>query len=334
MKSKILREAIDKDHKMLYLGRDTQGDTNSNFPDSKALVGLESFLDDLRKKYLVLSPQSGSVAICLNYLIEPRVVHPSLKEFIRGGVISTMCAWEAYIKNVLEEAFDLMIAECPGSERGCTFPGNLSKMKTKWLYCQQAAHQKIKPACKSWKDYRKHILKDMRPLLSKHKGIDFLFEKLFYPGQDKAQGSLSSCIAGHRLTYPYWTRDGEKVTLQINDPRLLHDILRLYYGVRCTFAHGCNERTVNKRSCLYKFPQSPDELPLAPVSKEHADHAKKVARELFCIYMDILDHGRDVDVEYRTLVNLNAFILCTSRSMTLAIKEVLDRDFGIVVWNS
>ena len=332
MKTKILEllEAIAKDHKMLYLKRDTQV---SNFPNSKALIGLESFLDDLHKKYLVLSPQSGSVANCLNYLTKPGVEHPSLKEFIHGGVISTMCAWEAYIKNVLEEAFDIMIAECLGSEQGCSFPGNLYKMKKKWPYCQQAAHQKIKPACKSWKDYRKHILKDMRPLLLKHKEIDFLFNELFYPGEDKAQRILSSSIAGHRLTYPYRTKDDEEVMLQINNPQLLHDILRLYYGVRCTFAHGCNERTVNKGSCLYKFPNSPDELPLATVGKEHAGRAKEVAQELFCIYMGIRDHGRNVDVDYRTLVNLNAFILCTSRSMTLAIKEVLHRDFGIVVWN-
>ena len=56
-------------------------------------------------------------------------------EFIRGGIIRVMAAWEAYVQDVLREAFDTVVEMCGD--------GSLVALTTQWPECHAVLHKAI-----------------------------------------------------------------------------------------------------------------------------------------------------------------------------------------------
>ena len=117
-------------------------------------------------------------------------------EYIRGGIVSTMAAWEAYVHDVLEEAFERVM------ELG---NNDLTTLKKRWPQCETVIQDafekktlgdhgdKKKPAKKlafdlmeknnPWKflleEERDHHLKQLQvPLFAGPNGIDKTFKKM------------------------------------------------------------------------------------------------------------------------------------------------------------
>jgi hypothetical protein len=316
---------------------------------SKAYMGFKAVMDSKRFSYRVLNPFFGPVAICLSCMKEPdTTVHPSLKEFLQNGVISTLSTWEAYVEDTLSEAFDIMVTEFSGTpleEWGNDSTDCCDQLMRRWKHCQTAINVRNNStkfdnqlrARNALVMHKNHVLKYMNPLLQGRRGINDSFRSLFAPKHSSNESKeLSSFMAGNMFVYTYVLKNGDSVKVRIEDPQLLHDILRLYYGIRCTFAHGHNDRTFEKpRGSLYNFPESPNELPFVGVvecSDPAAPRACEVAQEVFELFKEVQRCGKEVNIDYPTLVNLNRFFVRASHFLPLAIGHMLKRDLDLTLW--
>jgi hypothetical protein len=317
---------------------------------SKAYMGFKAVMDSKRFSYRVLNPFFGPVAICLSCMKQPdTTVHPALKEFLQNGVISTLSTWEAYVEDTLSEAFDIMMTEFSGApmeEWGNDSSDCCDQLMRKWKHCRTAiniGNNSINCPLRARNALINHdknrVLKRMRPLLQGSHGIDDSFRSLFAPKHSSSESNkLSSFMAGNAFTYSYVLQNGDAVKVRIEDPQLLHDILRLYYGIRCTFAHGCGNiyRTFeNPQGSLHKFPKSPNELPFVGVEECNnpaAPRACEVAQEVFELFKEVQRCGKEVNIDYPTLVNLNRFFVRASHFLPLAIGHMLKRDLDLTLW--
>ena len=107
--------------------------------------------------------------------------------------------------------------------------------------------------------------------------------------------------------------------VEIRDEKTLNDILRLYYGLRCVFAHGQHDKTFKRGGSLDKFP-------------EDLKITKEANTKLVQLYERVRDHGREAHVNYFILVNMNRFIFRIARLLFLAIAEWFYEKFEIVIW--
>ena len=104
----------------------------------KAYDGFKELLDELRRSYSMLNPKDG--------LCSPQGALSDHKdvamEFIRGGIIRVMAAWEAYVQDVLREAFDIVVEMC-GNVPGGLVPLGLASLTTKWPEYHAVLHKAI-----------------------------------------------------------------------------------------------------------------------------------------------------------------------------------------------
>jgi hypothetical protein len=314
----------------------------------KAYSAFYEVLVSIREKYKELNPKTGLV--CGTDKDGPLASSngpPSetVMEFLRGGIISTMAAWEAYVHDLLEEAFERVL------ELG---QGDLSLLKEKWHRCetviQDAFDKRVageygdkklpagkvafelmkKPA--PWedllKDERDHGLRQLQPVFGGPNGIDNIFERMFIRKEKKAgkedekEKSISQRVVnfgGVNYRFRHAPIPDGEVQVEIRDIKTLNHILRLYYGVRCVFAHGQRERTINEGGVLQKFPDA------LIVTKE-------ASVKLIDLYKRIKEHGRRAHVNYFILVNMNRFILNVARLLFKAIAQWFFESFHISMW--
>jgi len=72
----------------------------------------------IRSRYSCLSPEETL-----------EVEAKSRTEFIRGGIVAMMAAWESYVHDLLNEAFDDFVDVCSGETK------SLKDLETRWLAC-------------------------------------------------------------------------------------------------------------------------------------------------------------------------------------------------------
>jgi hypothetical protein len=241
--------------------------------------------EEIRANYRALNPLVESVA-GENCILGPddHNLHPSVKEFLRGGVISIWAIWEAFVKDVLAEAFDEVVRQLreKDDDQRKTFAENLAtrlfiprpihtrKSQTWFINDELLAEEPFQTD--DVEEHKRNVLLTVYALLShvnKEKPqngscIDKMFKQLLYPNPvaylSITEFQLSTYIPLKDMSYEHILRKSDqKIYFLINDINLLHNLLCLYYGFRNSFCHGNNERTVTK-GALSHFPSTTQEM--------------------------------------------------------------------------
>jgi len=71
--------------------------------------------------------------------------------------------------------------------------------------------------------------------------------------ESKWDHTLSCTIMKRNLSHSF--RDKTNVEVILTSPEALNDLIRLYYGARCVFAHGQPDRTLGPGGVLHKLPE-------------------------------------------------------------------------------
>ena len=79
-------------------------------------------------------------------------------------------------------------------------------------------------------------------------------------------------------------RDKTNVEVILTSPEALNDLIRLYYGARCVFAHGQPDRTLGPGGVLHKFPEETELTKKVGV--------KSVACRLSTLCQNLQNYGR------------------------------------------
>lgn len=158
-------------------------------------------LKDIQTHYAHLNPikGAGSRLIEEKYGYSTPRGNQAIQEYIKGGFVTIMASWEAYINDILDEALRLLDA---------IGEGELLRLKRNWPHCQtliqdafiartdsdpkrmaaRAFDHMVNPD--SWRtlleERCKQLLSKMKPYFQGDDGIDATFRQLFSPKKSKS----------------------------------------------------------------------------------------------------------------------------------------------------
>lgn len=292
--------------------------------------------------FLELHEQIESRYRCLDQGQGLQIDDKSRMEFLRGGIVAMMAAWESYVHDLLNEAFDVFVDVCSGPEK------SLKCLEARWPACRDI----IKKAIKSERAYEvleetdEKLQKFWIELLNMHR-CNILNESTFQPvfnyvtdpNEDEAMtiDKVFRCLFDYRkkalsekvvevappkhfFLYPNkikvilaQTREpGEK------DDRLgikaLHKISCLYYGLRCVFVDGKKEKALN--GVLHKLLDQEFLLPL----QENREESSQI---YITLYNEIQQKGRNLEVDYMTFLSVADFIRFAAECLKDAVAVCL-----------
>ena len=292
--------------------------------------------------------------------IEKRLDKDASSHTLRGSFISIMGTWEKYVKDILKETVETVF-ECiarndsaqvalaqsssqdifrkaiahhvvhdkqdaPGVEKKTKRKiANLSKREVSTV--EMSVDLLVQPDL--WKNvlvtYKQSLLGrcdcKVYPFFSGDDGIDSKFKSLF-----ETASSLSEIVVEMGpIKYRFRNivkRNDEPIELATSQS--INDLLRLYYGARCAFAHGGNEKTFQPGGALHDFPTK--EVFQERIGKGPADL-------LYSIYKNARDYGDTAWVFYNNLVNLQRSIRAIAFRLFGAISKWVYDSFGACIWN-
>ena len=287
--------------------------------DESQSTAFEEFKAELRsttKTYKFLDPAHSRQFVKGKHNLDT-----SGMMMLQGALINTVAIWETYILHLFKEGFNSFIQVGSGN------PPSLSSLEKCFPACRAILNKEIKLACKEsppeevamklltsvnspqngstpWADLFTAFCQNtisgsqLVPVFSSGGGsssIDVLFSKIFQTSGDFSFSEKLLEIGTFR--YKIRLNKEEETEVQIESVDALHNISRLYYALRCTFAHGQNQKTL--QSALKDFPQSVEEFNLGN---------EKAARYYLGLYRRIERYGRDASVSYLTFANMIEFL--------------------------
>ena len=239
---------------------------------------------------------------------------------LQGALINTMAIWETYILHLLEEGFKSFI------EVGSGDPPSLNSLEKYFPACMAILKKELKSEYQGippeevglklltsvnsqngstpWAHLFTAFCRNttsrsqLVPVFSSGGGsnsIDLLFSKIFQTSGDFSLSEKLLEIGAFR--FKIQLNKEEETEVQIDSVEALCNISRLYYALRCIFAHGQNQKTL--QSALKDFPQSIEEFNLGN---------EKAAKYYLGLYRRIERYGRDASVSYLTFANMIQFL--------------------------
>ena len=250
-------------------------------------------------------------------------LHPSAMEFIRGGIVMILARWEGFVKDVFRECFTNEFLSCKDlKEVKAKWPrcetAIQNAFETRARKLKKGAQANIQDI--QWKKAFFDVLREKKAwqtLLEEHlerclekmntpifdiakpekqqgtsgdaqksacgeleDGIDATFRKLFLP--KNTINIFSQQIIDGGISYICRTKARE-YEVHLKKVEQLWNVTRLYYGVRCVFAHGDPQKTLN--NSLKNFPEDPNQL-LEPSSSGRKNHG---GRRLLKLYKQVCD---------------------------------------------
>lgn len=191
---------------------------SSHFPkDCIAFSEFQAILHDIRTHYSHLNPNKGAGSRLIEEKYGPSTPrgNQAIQEYIKGGFVTIMASWEAYINDVMEEAFHILL-DIVGE-------GDLSTLKGKWNHCQSLIQDAFKARTDkkpesmaaeafkcmlqtdSWRtllrEKGQQLLSKMNPFFHGDDGIDATFQKLFSPKKSKS-GATNVASGGGQQHVP------------------------------------------------------------------------------------------------------------------------------------
>jgi hypothetical protein len=119
-----------------------------------------------------------------------------------------------------------------------------------------------------------------------------------------------------------WIHNGSQMEVTISDVATLTDLSRLFYGLRCVFAHGRAQPTLSGGGALAR------ELGSLDVNCPPASSYCKV------LHSRIRQHGKTTDISYLLLANLQRFIQRVAHRTMTVIGRYLAQKRGLPVWSA
>jgi hypothetical protein len=173
-------------------------------------------LKDIETHYSHLNPNKGAGSRLIEEKYGPSTPrgNQAIQEYIKGGFVTIMASWEAYINDILDEALRLLDA---------IGEGELSRLKKMWPHCQTLIQDAFiartdsdpkRMAARafdhmvdrdSWRtlleERCKQLLSKMKPFFQGDDGIDATFQKLFSPKKSKS-GATNVASGGGQQHVP------------------------------------------------------------------------------------------------------------------------------------
>ena len=154
-------------------------------------------------------------------------------------------------------------------------------------------------------------------------GIDATFRNLFLPKNKTI--SISQQIIDSGISYYCRTGPKDSDTCEVSFKKVeqLWNVTRLYYGLRCVFAHGDPDKTL--KNALKNFPDNPNQLLEPSRSETELDTPTPnyAGEHLLKLYKRVLGSKSQADVSYLTWVNMNRFFRTAAEKLSSAIAAYL-----------
>ena len=237
--------------------------------------------------------------------------------FLRGAFVTVMAMWEGYVQDLLEESG--IIVFDPDAQIGINGKNEIIKRSDE--YYSSIVVTGPEASKKPHELFKAHILKKatgIMPVFSGNRGIDEQFKKIF-----NFTGNLSDKIV---VVHDFVVPGSKKVTLTVDRGEGINDIIRLYYGVRCAFAHGHSEKTFKEGGALHGYPIEADLFKIV-----NSEHIEKKLRQL---YDNVKDYGSKAWVHYDHLVNLQRFVIALAFQLFKAVSCFILEKYELAIWNN
>lgn len=270
-------------------------------------------------------------------------------ELLRGGIVRLVALWEGYVKDVMREAFESVILNSMQTptklkkiwpECEIAFQNELKKEANKAV---KPSNEGGKPNGKKRKEEiltiasRAFLMESpWRSLIEDH--LDTALNKLKVPLFDNSKYVEESrkyefdgegidatfaelvlgeefCISqkmielGVSFTLRTGPKDTDQIGITLRDRNQLWNLSRLFYGVRCIFAHGDPTRTLDK--ALKNFPTDAREL----LGEEY----ELAGHYLVTLYEFLIKYKSETNVSYLNWVNILRFY----KAAAVGLREAL-----------
>ena len=202
------------------------------------------------------------------------IIHTQL----RGAIISMVTMWEAYIKDILEEALNL-IARTVKNDPQKMFENGLKDFNKRVIKHSLDGNKKSEDDIKGraadlcltmmnnptekWRECVNEYTKDLAtklhniiPIFDDCKKKECIDKKVIQILQPQSKKSVSVVMIKQTkfsILSSSETGDEERMSA-------IHDLTRLFYGARCVFAHGDHTKTFSQGGALYEFEKIKDKL--------------------------------------------------------------------------
>ena len=309
--------------KLMASGHDEPAVSPKGNVHSTSYTKFQTEMDKIGERFTPLNPKDGYLYEQLRKKDDDLIIlNEAGMEFIRGGIIATVAAWEGFVLDLFKEAFEILVKVGSGQ------PASIEKLKGIWPGCDAAIENGKKgkqPVAVPYDDLTRHSKKVLehcsfqpifigRPLKTNLKEefmhIDRKFVELFQADRTSLS-QLVIQVGTFNYSMPYtgnWK--DPRVILHERDTsnpnyeyalKALNNISRLYYGLRCILGHSHYQKTLE--GSLRDFPKSEDTFHLPTACKRKEEIAKYYTR----LYCWIEEHNREVWVNYQTLLIIKRF---------------------------
>ena len=292
--------------------------TRKRVQNLKVCKAFEKFNEKVQKiicAYTSLDPVSSRQFVKGKFDLDS-----SGQMMIQGAIITIMAHWEEFVVDLFREGFATFVEVGSGnppnldSLQKCLSSSELilkkeirqafqtqspEEMMLKFLGGINSTCSGANPWVEFFASYCQNTIggAQMVPIFSPGatNSIDALFARLF-----KITGERSltdQLLRIGRFRYKIRLNKEVEIELQISSVSALKNISRLYYALRCVFAHGHNQKTLS--GALKDFPRNVAEFDLGN---------EKAAKYYLGLYRRIEKYGRETSVSYLTFINMIEFL--------------------------
>ena len=310
----------------------------------KSYDDFKQLLQDVRLKNRALNPQWGLICGPQGpYRQEnPGKVKEVPLEFMRGGLVRIMAAWEAYVQDLLGEAFDVVVSQIAEARTAPLFSGcSLQLLKKVVGYrIDPSGETKVGKVKANATDLAVDLIEKpytWKALFQEHKqraldqfttptfygkhGINAAFKALFGIDDD-----LSASVIQGEVKYSFLGKNGNS-ELTVADSTVLNDIIRLYYGARCVFVHGQKGRNFSEHAALDQ-----NHFTMNHFYEMKSTMDMEIIENFRGFYDRLREFGRNANINYVTIVNLQRFVMAVALHLFRAVARLVYAKFKITIW--
>ena len=321
-----------------------------------AYADFRDLLDHIRSQYTHLNPGNGKLFAHVSRTPDPsdKELDDTGMEFVRGGIVAIMSAWESYVHDLFEEAFGVVIKVCSTDRRG---ESSLSHLHERWPACRTIIENEIKQQAaqkckghvavltydllqdadqrsggqkKTWRNmldaHCDRVLhgKTLQPIFrcqgtgcENIMSLDELFRQLFKV--EEQEKSLSDILIeigvfNFEIMIP-GTRTVSLKPAQASDRSAVEALCNIS---RLYYGLRCvfvhGKHRKTLEGALKDFPDNPDNFPLPTQNDEIKNYYVN-------LYKRIKEHKRKADVSYLTFINLSRFYGTAAYAVMLAVAK-------------
>ena len=133
--------------------------------------------------------------------------------------------------------------------------------------------------------------------------------------------------AGHPYEWDCILKGGGRTTIILDDDAVAHDVLRLVYGIRCTFAHGSNERTLDGAMLGLEYT-----LPTLQYRRRGNPREAQAWEYLIRLRDEIEAHQLDYTLRHNEWVNMSRLVEKLGHLCINQVRRVVKDVFALQMW--